>query len=146
MDAYATHLEALVMAIASTTGPILEMGCGDYSTPLLAAAARAQGRRFLVQSSDPEWSGRFHDLANVELVDWAAWQPQGAWGLVLLDNEESTAGRLDRLGQLRGHAGMVVMHDADGAMTRPSWGQRTGEWGSMRLFSRYRPWTAVLMR
>lgn len=149
MDAYATHLEALAEALASSEGPVLELGCGDYSTPLIAAVTRQQARRFLVQAADAAWCARFSDMAEVQRVDWARWVPPpppdaDRWGLVLLDSEESTAGRLRRLPALHGLAQRVVLHDADAAMTRAHWAECTAAY-AVTLYRRYLPWTALLL-
>ena len=45
MDAFGTHQALLVAAIAQTGGPIIEIGGGWYSTPLINALATAQRRR-----------------------------------------------------------------------------------------------------
>ena len=37
MFGYATRQPLLALAVAQTDGPILELGCGHYSTPLLHA-------------------------------------------------------------------------------------------------------------
>lgn len=144
MDRYATHLQALLDTALSTAGPILELGCGDYSTPVLATIARHQHRRFLVQASDRSWAERYRDLAEVEVIDWTRWSPPaGQWGLVLLDSEESTAWRITRLPALLGVADAIVVHDADAAMTRPHWNECVRGFG-IHWYKRYLPWTAVL--
>ncbi len=35
MDMYGTHMACLIAAVINTTGPVLELGSGHYSTPLL---------------------------------------------------------------------------------------------------------------
>jgi hypothetical protein len=44
MDPYSTHQALLVAAMLKTQGPILEMGGGYYSTPIISAFANAQRR------------------------------------------------------------------------------------------------------
>jgi hypothetical protein len=44
VDPYSTHLPLLVAAMLDTQGPILEMGGGHYSTPLISVFANAQRR------------------------------------------------------------------------------------------------------
>lgn len=151
MDKYATHLEALVKHTLETADyPILELGCGDYSTPVLAAIANAQGRRMLVQASDESWAARYRDISGVEIeiVKWPEWKAPdpgyfGKWGVVLLDSEESTAGRLRLLPKLLGKADVVLLHDANYAMTRSHWGECVKGY-SIEWFKRFDPHTAVL--
>jgi hypothetical protein len=149
MDPYATHLEALVTMALRAEGNFLEMGCGDYSTPVLAAIAQSKGRRLLVQAQDAQWAGRYRELGphvEVELVAWAEWKPRGErYGLAFLDSEESTADRIRRLPALREVADCVVMHDADKAMARPHWAECSAGWCLARLYWAHRPHTAVLL-
>lgn len=152
MDAYATHLEALVTTALRTSGPMLELGCGDYSTPVLAAFARTLGRELLVQASDDDWASRFTHLVShnvrIELVNWRHWTPpvgkMPGWGFVLLDSEESTADRIRRLPALATVASVVVMHDADKAMARAHWSEVSADWHVHQLYSTYMPHTVVL--
>lgn len=44
MDPYSTHQALLVAAMVATDGPIVEMGGGYYSTPLVSAFTAIQGR------------------------------------------------------------------------------------------------------
>lgn len=151
MEPYSTHLEALVATALATQGAILELGCGDYSTPVLAAIAKHMGRRFLVQASDEKWAAKYRDIAEVEIVKWSEWgrsawhPPLGEFGMVFLDSEESTAGRIERLPALATITRTVVMHDADHAMARQRWPYCTEGW-DITLFKRYKPWTAVLRK
>lgn len=145
MDPYATHLEALVtVALETVARPITEMGCGDYSTPVLAAIARAQRREYIVYASDEAWAARYHDIADVRLVNWTNWlPPYKHLGMVLLDNEQSTADRIRWLPMLRTYADVVVLHDAQASMARKHWNECAAGF-SVTLYQRYEPWTAVL--
>lgn len=132
MDAYATHLRMLVRAALRRSGPILELGCGDYSTPVLAEFARDRREKLTVLSADPEWSARYRAIADVRPV--AAWEsfespsawprPDGAagrWGLVLLDNEQLTRDRVRLLPALAIVARIVVVHDVDKMVDLDAW-------------------------
>lgn len=142
MDPYATHLEALVSTALATDGPILEMGCGDYSTPVLAAIANKMGRGFVVHSSNEEWASKFSDLADVNIVNWDEWEPP-QFGMALLDSEEHTLKRLSRLPKLLEVGGAVVVHDADIVSSYPAW-RGTVAGRGVQFYKRQRPWTAVI--
>lgn len=146
-DPYATHLEALAQAVCMTQGGILELGCGHYSTPMLAGIARAQNRRLLVQAANADWAGRFRDLAEVQLADWPRWSPpRGPWGVVLLDSEEPARKRGHRLPQMRAdvatRGAWIVVHDAEVMMEQPEW----PDWKKgydVTIFRKYIPMTAL---
>ena len=59
-DPYATHQPLLMLAVANTKGPILELGAGHYSTPLLHAFSRYRG--LITLDSDADWLERFSPL------------------------------------------------------------------------------------
>ena len=120
MDGIATHLEATV-AVALQTGrlwpesAIMELGCGDYSTPILAAIAKAQGRRLYNVVSDSNWAARFkHCFESVLEVPFERWNevafPQ-CFGMALMDNEQDVVDRFENLKRM-GSIGVVVAHDA----------------------------------
>jgi hypothetical protein len=145
MDPYSTHLAALVDTAMNSTGPILELGCGHYSTPVLASICAAQERRFLVQASNEEWASQFMSEVDVELVNWADWTPpEGRWGMVFLDSEEAVKDRIKRLPTLAKIADVVVMHDANVAIKNPEWKQMITEYAAVSVYHRHVPWTAVL--
>jgi len=142
MDAYSTHLEALVKTAMETKGGILELGCGDYSTPILAAIAKAQGREFKAQSSDREWAAKYD---GVDVINWTEWEPPaGNWGMVFVDSEEGTGGRLNRLPVLAKITNTVVLHDAETAMKHKEWKDHSSHFKSIVLHEKYMPKTVVL--
>lgn len=145
VDPYATHLEALVETALQSKGPILELGCGNYSTPVLASIANAQGRKFLVQASNEEWAAQFMETAEVELVDWKTWNPPvSRWGMVFLDSEEAVKDRIKRLPDLAKVADVVVMHDANVAMKNPEWKSLVMDYGRIAVYHKHVPWTVVM--
>lgn len=144
MDGYATHIEPLVKAALSTPGDILELGCGDYSTPILAAIAHHRGDRLVVHASDPAWAKRYEGVADeIVIVSWATWKPSGKWGLVFLDNEEHAPQRIQRLPQLRPFCDVVVMHDASQAMQCVEYGAQIAGFKSAEMYEKYEPWTGT---
>ena len=135
----------------TSKGPILEMGCGDYSTPILAMLASVMDRQFLVQASNEEWASRFMEEVDLQLVDWTVWEPpkssqeDGRWGLVFLDSEEAVRDRIKRLPALSAICDVVVMHDANVARKNPDWNDCIRDYKEVRFYHRHVPWTAVLL-
>lgn len=144
MDAYATHLEPLIEAALSVDGDILELGCGDYSTPLLSAVARKSGHRLVVNASDATWANRYTGIAEVHIVNWEKWKPEGQYGLVFLDNELHSPGRLAMLPGLSNIAKVVVMHDASQANNLINWD--TLPYSRWEMYKKHEPWTITLWK
>ncbi len=122
MDGIATHLEATV-AVALETGRlwpgsgILELGCGDYSTPVLARIGKAQGRQMTNIVSDLNWAARFrHCFGNVLEIPFDEWPRvpfNGSWGMCLMDNEQDIADRFENAKRMaKADIGVIVVHDS----------------------------------
>ena len=142
MDPYSTHLFYTVLALKKTGElypdlPILECGCGDYSSPVITALKN--GRPHVIYSADPSWSERYSDLAEVRDVDliqpkqWDYPEISGGWGLCLMDSEESVVNRASHIEDLLGKAKVVVMHDArEDVIPEATY---------FKVLKAYRPWT-----
>jgi len=115
IDAYATHLPLLAACVANTSGPVIELGCGLYSTPLLHALCL--NRLLLSLESDSEWIKRFQHLASamhrvVHVIDWAAAPLDGQWSVALIDQQPAAA-RVRSIERLRGHVDLFIVHDTE---------------------------------
>lgn len=122
MDPYATHQPVLVKALVETQKlfplkPILECGCGDYSTPLIRTLKGL--RRHEIMSADPDWYEQYKDevsaILHVEFQGvhhWADVEFKDGYGLCLMDSEEYVANRVQRIPQLLDRCDVVIMHDA----------------------------------
>lgn len=145
MDPFATHLAPLVGALCRLPEreSVLELGCGDYSTPLLAEFCEATNREFRVWASDEKWIAKYRDIADIEIVDWATVEFEGPYGLVLLDNEQMAAERNGHMPALAKAARVVVLHDANIAVRQKNWPEIERLFGGVKMHKRYKPWTAV---
>lgn len=151
IDPYSTHLEALVKTAMETKGGILELGCGNYSTPVLEAIAKSQGRTYKAQASNATWAKQFN--GSVQMISWESWtpprcetSPDGKWGMVFLDSEEKTWDRVKRIPQLAEVTDTVVVHDADVSMMREGWPAAVTAFPDVTIFDRYKPNTAVMRK
>lgn len=105
-------MPALQWACENTTGPILELGGGYFSTPFLHSLALDQ-RDVLTYEYDPHWrqeleerfESLFHKITG-EFID-AAWRP---WSVVLIDCEGWS--RVPFFKALRQYAGVMCIHDS----------------------------------
>lgn len=58
-DDWSTHQPVLYAAATSTTGPIIEFGCGYGSTDLLHEICEKEGRTLITLDDDLEWLNKF---------------------------------------------------------------------------------------
>lgn len=76
MDIVASHQRALLAACLRTRGPILELGVGWYSTPLLHEIGCALRREVITVDNNPQWLNEFMPLA----CEWHSLHLVGWWG------------------------------------------------------------------
>ncbi len=154
MEPYATHQVPTITA-AMRSGilwpelPILELGCGHYSTPLLASVAKAQERKLHIITSDPIWAKHFekdpYDLKVIDKSSWSTHRFPGEWGMVLIDHEELVVHRFAQLFKLHQNAKVVVFHDANRIEELGiSWGLIHALYRHVYFFDRYFPTTVIL--
>jgi len=121
---FGTHQTALLQAVLEVpTGPVVELGCGHFSTPLLHLLCRQ--RDLYTLESDVTWLRQFEHLARSRHQFWA--RPEGDWELawtqlfnqlpdelavVFLDHAPSEA-RVWALESLRPRTAVFVLHDTE---------------------------------
>ena len=156
---YATHIAPLVTAILATTGPVLELGAGDFSTPIMHALCRAQSRYLLTADTSMSWLDLFsdldtpnHDFKYVPVYEHGGeenpkaemWDEIGGnreWGVVFVDHRPGQRRIVDIL-RLKHTAQIIVVHDTE----EQSYGYKTAL--SLFLYSytyrRYSTWTTLV--
>jgi hypothetical protein len=121
---YATHQPFLWHYLKKTKKPILELGSGYGSTPLIHLYSEHFSIPVSTLDHDWVWLGRFknyqtslHELIYVD-VEENGWQsyidaiPNKEWGVVFID-QGSWQSRVDTARFLRDKADYVIIHDVD---------------------------------
>ena len=113
-----SHHQALRDALNSTTGPVLELGCGNSSTRFLHDLCVPANRFLLSLDNNPEWSSQFADLDNhyheVRLTNdylrdkWT----NREWSVALVDLAPRQL-RVPVIQRLAFSCGRIVIHDTD---------------------------------
>jgi hypothetical protein len=126
---YGSHAIVLLAALyASKTGPILELGMGSTSTPLLHALALEQNRVLVSADSDRRWINRFfpltidnnlHRLKHVEVnselgTEWAlsGLAHEENWTAVLIDHRPGPRRQFELM-LYAGRCDIVILHDTE---------------------------------
>lgn len=118
MIAHASHLRLLVKTALRTRGPILELGAGWYSTPILHEIASAHDRLLITVENDPSWLDRFRHLVTrrhrIELVaDWDDFVPDPeGYGMALIDHAPAARRAVD-IERLAPLVDLFVIHDTE---------------------------------
>lgn len=151
MNPFATHMPLLLACLRQTHGPVLELGCGWFSTPVLSAFATDRLVRTVETSRD--WHAEIskictmhpctqhrHQIVYVPHYDDAPIFDQ-AWSIVLLDHEPPARRGIDAL-RLRDRCQLMIGHDSE----HPDYG-----YGPVFDTFKYRftlstlfPWTTVV--
>jgi predicted O-methyltransferase YrrM len=145
MDPYATHIPLLAAALAAAgPGPVLELGAGTFSTPMLRAICAATGRWLMTVESNPEWFKKFygyrsqgHAMLQMGLEQDLAQR----WAVVFVDNAPA-AQRVIDIERLRESCELMVVHDTE----EPVYGYEPAfvKFKYRVDYRRMRPWTSIL--
>jgi hypothetical protein len=100
-------------------GPVLEMGMGVFSTPLLHWLCLDQKRQMVSYDNKREFyemnktfESPAHQILYVENDDWAATDIDKPWGMVFVDHHPGIRRGVDAI-RLANRADYVVIHDSD---------------------------------
>lgn len=123
IDLWSTHLPLLALCVANTEGPVLELGCGHYSTLLLhalCAPGLGPARQLVTCDTNPGWLLKFSDLrcAWHEVVhsDGVDRYVGKRWALIFVD--EAPAGhRVPAIRALRQSTDLFVLNNTEPPFT-----------------------------
>ena len=112
---FSSHFPVLIRAVEMTTGPVLECGVGDYSTPVLHWLCGPK-RRLVSLESDQTYYQRvlpyvnaWHSVMFVE--DWDATPIEQPWDVAFVDHLQDR--RRIEVARLAAWAKFVVVHDTE---------------------------------
>jgi len=113
MSGWATHQAPLVCAVMNTTGAVLELGSGHYSTTILHEICKAQGRLLVTVDEDKEWIEQFKDLQTdlhriIHIDDWD--RIVGEYGVVFVDHSPALRRKVD-IERFKDKCQIMVIHD-----------------------------------
>lgn len=121
MDVYATHMPMVAVIALKTIGPILEMGCGYYSTYILHEMCKLTARELVTLDEKLDWINKFKFLENnfhqIHFVkDWSKFSliDNKKWGMVLIDHAPGER-RIVDIDRLKNNADYLVIHDTEEA-------------------------------
>lgn len=119
--AWGSHLPALMACIAATTGDVLEVGIGHFSTPILHGACL--GRKLVSVEDNKEWFDRFsipygrgfeHHFINADYDSIMPRLAEDKWSVVFLDHSPGGDRRRKDFVRMIGSSDFVVVHDFHG--------------------------------
>ena len=117
MDAYSTHIHPLINCVINTIGPVIEMGTGDFSTPLLHYICKAQDRILYSYDSDEQWISKFYYMRSKKhilqhVTDWDILPYFDLCGVLFVDHAPGKR-RVTDIIRAKDIATYVVVHDSE---------------------------------
>lgn len=114
--AYGTHIHPLVKAVLATTGCVVELGTGDFSTPILHELCRLQDRLLTSFDNNAQWSSNFDDLLSDthQMYFVENWDAVDVFdcSVVLIDHAPANR-RIVDIERYANAAEILVVHDTD---------------------------------
>lgn len=125
------HLPLLWLALEATTGPVIEMGCGDGSTRQLHEYCASRGRILYSFDTDQDWLNRFSDCISPThhftriINNWEIAQQICPHPSVILIDHAPGERRIVDVKNYSDHlapGGIIVMHDTQPKPTAADYG------------------------
>lgn len=115
---YGSHVPVLLQALDKSPGPVLELGAGDWSTPVLHQACAYSDTDLLTVESSELWLTRFlplaserHELVSYEIADERNYiVEESRWGVIFIDHDADR--RVNDLLRVDREA-LIVVHDSE---------------------------------
>ena len=112
-----SHMPVLLKLVQMTTGPILELGGGSYSTPLLHWICQDTNRKLVTYESDKsyfkdfieQYKTDFHEVYQID--DWSKAPFDKDWEIVFIDHHPNSE-RKESAKRFANSANYIVLHDA----------------------------------
>lgn len=115
---YGTHLGCLIKALSKTTGDVLELGMGVFSTPYLHYQCMLSNRLLVSYENYENWMNFFtkYNYANknheIHFIDEYKNAPiDKPWDVVLIDQTPDSS-RIEEVKRLANLAKIIVIHDS----------------------------------
>jgi hypothetical protein len=118
--AWSSFMPALMACVASTSGCVLELGVGHFSTPTLHAICGASNRYLLSVEQNKEWLSKFEKLKTDGHSFWGLGYDEmldnlpkfgQRWGVAFIDNSPGGARRAKDFLALIKTSDFVIVHD-----------------------------------
>ncbi len=117
--AWGSHMPALLTALGHTSGAVLEVGIGHFSTPALHYLCAAMSRKLVSVEQAKEWHDEFaskfstpmHSFRHGEYLDVLARMARWPWSVVFIDHSPGGKARSDVFEMFIEESEFLVVHD-----------------------------------
>jgi hypothetical protein len=141
---WTTHMGVLVKVLAMSSGDVVELGAGPFSTPLLHWVCKDMRRKLISYETNPEYyqyarqfRSYFHKIVFIE--DWDTMDTITRRGVVFVDHHPMPRRGVEAI-RFKDSADYVVMHDTELAKYYPGVDQH---FKNIYIWRDCRPWVTV---
>lgn len=142
---YTTHIPMLIKCVLATNGPVLELGAGPASTPLLHWLCQEKKRLLHTYESNRYFYkyARLFGSGNHKIyrVDWNDYNIEGHWSVALIDQPSKFRSWAIEL--LKDNVDYIVIHDTDHAGEK-RYAKVLTQFKYRHDWKACRPWTTVV--
>jgi len=145
IDLSGSHIPVLTKLMSLRfTEPILELGAGHNSTPLLYWLSKAQDRAFESYENDKKWCEKIGGITEY-CEDWEKLDIDNIfWDIALMDHRPALRRKTDAV-RLKNNARFVVLHDSEPEIDRFYGYSRVYKHFKYRYdFKKFKPNTTIL--
>jgi hypothetical protein len=135
---YGSHLHPLLKCALATSGRVLEIGCGEWSTPVIRAYCLATQREFVSAESRAEWADAINsqlgDVVRLDLSGDIDALAAGPWSVVLVDHDPARE-RAREAAKFARSAEFVLVHDCELGQIADSLAPLLGLWKFREVYT-----------
>ena len=143
---YSTHMPMVIKVVQMTTGPVMEMGAGIFSTPLLHWLCQGEGRLLLSYEDTEEYyqiarkfRSKNHIVRFVE--DWDKVEVDRHWDVILIDHTTHRR-KIDAI-RFKDNATYIILHDSE-APEHYGYNEVWSHFKYIYHWKNCQPWTTVV--
>lgn len=109
IENWCNHRPLLWWALQQTSGTILEMGCGDGSTPHLKEYCKKTKRKLISYDYDREWANKYN---AIHVIDWDSINHEENYSVILIDHSPGERRHIDII-KLADKCDYMIIHDSE---------------------------------
>lgn len=116
---YSSHTAVLIKYVQKCTGPILELGGGIHSTPMLHWLCKAERKYLKTYESDETFyqflkmfRSKGHSIKKIDINQWDSLSLDQHWGLIFIDHSPHPQRGKDCI-KFANNADYIVVHDSE---------------------------------
>lgn len=145
-DDYASHLPILALAVHNTEGPIVEIGAGFYSTPMLWGFRKAKNKRaFHSFDQNKDWAKEL-ELFGTQHCQSLLKLPPFDCGLLFVDGPYASKDRGAIVSKWKDFADVIVCHDTQPSVAQSRYAYDFAAFPYQYTYKYTPVWTTILSK